>query len=193
MNASRLVSEEKAVLQAQKVFKDKTSTNNPSFPSLTMSLSSLNVKSFNALLKILSLCTKPAQMKGQHSLKKKASQLSVLIDYSKRVFCRQLFNLLNGLALALLTPSLYFLLYEHIGIKGVFLLWVYSLEANFNLKAWTPANGDFQFCFWVYFDQEYKKLYSSCQGTRAMYVSCNNRSCCFLFGQLISTIVKIGK
>lgn len=51
----------------------KTRTNDTSFPCLTMSLSSLNVKAFNALLKILSLCTKPAYMKGWRSLKRKAS------------------------------------------------------------------------------------------------------------------------
>lgn len=86
----------------------RTSTSNLSFPSLTKSLSSLNVKSVNALLKILYLCTKPAYMKGWHSLKRKASQLSELIEYSKKAFCRQLFNFVNGLALAMLASSLYF-------------------------------------------------------------------------------------
>lgn len=51
---------------------NKASTYNPSFPGLTMSLRSLNVKSFNALLKILSLWMKPAYMKSRHSLEGKA-------------------------------------------------------------------------------------------------------------------------
>lgn len=70
MSASRLLSEEKPRPESLWY---RTSTSNPSFPSLTKSLSSLNVKSVNALLKILYLCTKPSQMKGWRALKRKAS------------------------------------------------------------------------------------------------------------------------
>lgn len=157
-----------AVLWAQKVL--STRINYPSFRSTTMSLSSLNVKPFNALLKILSLCTKPAYMKGCRALKRKASELSALIDSSKKAFCRELFNFLNGLALATLTPLCVFPLYEQTGITGL-LLRVRLPQARFNLGVWTQQMGTFNFAFEVCFDQEYKKLCSSCWTATAPCVS----------------------
>lgn len=116
-----------AVLWAQKVL--STRITHPSFCSTTMSLSSLNVKPFSALLKILSLCTKAAYMKGWCALKRKASKLSVLIDYSKEAFCRELLNFLNGLAVAGLISFCVFSCMNRQASR------VYC--AHFNLDVWT--------------------------------------------------------
>lgn len=164
MSASRLLSEEKPGPESLWY---RTSTSNPSFPSLTKSLSSLNVKSVNALLKILYLCTKPSQMKGWRALKRKASQLSELIEYSKKAFCRQLLNFVNGLALATL-----FVFFPCMNIQAFsFLFSPFFCNGNACGKLilmWKHRHQQvmtFSLTFEVCFSQEHNVLCLCCQGT----------------------------
>lgn len=169
------------VLWVQKVL--STRITNPSFSSTTVSLTSLNVRPFSALLKILSLCTKPAYMKGWRALKRKASELPALIDYSKKAFCRELWSFLNGLAVARLSPLCGSLVDGQTGIAGL----LRSPQAHFNLDLWTQQMAAFNSAFEVCLLEDYKKLCSSCWRTRASVCLGNNQSCWHLFGWVIST------
>lgn len=75
----------------------------------------------------------------------------MLIDYSKKAFCRELGSFLNGLAVAGLTPLCVSLVYEQTGTEGL-------LQAHFNLEVCTQQMEAFHFAFEVCFDQEYKKV-----------------------------------
>lgn len=122
-------------------------------------------------------------MKGWRALKRKASELPPLIDYSKKAFCRELCSFLNGLAVARLSPLCVSLVDGQTSITGL----LRSPQAHFNLDVWTQQMAAFNFAFEVCLLEDYKKLCSSCWRTRASVCLGNNQSCWHLFGWVIST------
>lgn len=97
-------------------------------------------------------------MTGWRALKRKASKLPELIDYSKKAFCRELCNFLNGLAVARLTALGVSLSTDRQALRVYCILtWKLNL-LHFNLGVWTQQVAALDFAFEVCFAQEYKKV-----------------------------------
>lgn len=97
-------------------------------------------------------------MTGWRALKRKASELPALIDYSKKAFCRELCNFLNGLAVARLTALGVSLSTDRQALRVYCILtWKLNL-LHFNLGVWTQQMAPLDFAFEVCFAQEYKKV-----------------------------------